>query len=107
MYVKIEGERLNFLWYNQSTIRAEVYQGLADAINSSDGNIDGSQIGKEEILPSSFTGSARYQHQLYQDAMAIVCHFGKPDLFITCAIHDGKKLLMSSFHVKHLLIVQI
>ena len=27
MYVKIEGERLNFLWYNQSTIRAEVYQG--------------------------------------------------------------------------------
>ena len=60
-----------------------MYQGLADAIQNSDGTIDGSHIGKKVILPSSFTGGAWYQHQLYQDAMAIVCQFGKPDLFIT------------------------
>ena len=64
-------------------MRAEVYQGLTDAIQNSDGQVDGSQIGKKVILPSSFTGSARYQHQLYQDTMGIVHHFGKPDLFIT------------------------
>ena len=50
MYVKIEGQRLSFLRHNQRTLRAEVYQGLAD-VSSSDGNIDGSQIGKKVILP--------------------------------------------------------
>ena len=64
-------------------MQAELYQGLADVIQRSDKRIGGSQIGKKIILPSSFTGGARYQHQLYQDAMAIVCHSGKPDLFIT------------------------
>ena len=64
-------------------MRAEIYQGLADAIQNSHGTTDGSNIGKRVILPSSFTGGARYQHQLYQDAVAIVRHFGKPDLFIT------------------------
>ena len=72
MYVKIKGERLSFLQKKQKIIQADLYQGLADAISNSDGNVDGSQIGKKIILPSSCTGSARYQHQLYQDAMAIV-----------------------------------
>ena len=72
-----------YLWNNQSTLWAELFQGLADVIQSSDRPIDGSQIGKKIILPSSFTGDARYQHQLYQDAMAIVHWFGKPGLFIT------------------------
>ena len=83
MYVKIEGERLSFLRHNQRKLRADVYQGLADVISNSDGNINGSQVGKKIILPSSFTGGARYQHQLYQDAMGIVHRFGKPDFFIT------------------------
>ena len=83
IYAKIEGERLQYIRFHQKELRAEVYQGLADAIETSDGQVNGSQIGKKVILPSSFTGSARYQHQLYQDAMAIVCHFGKPDFFVT------------------------
>ena len=49
----------------------------------SDGQVDGSQLGKTVILPLSFTGGPRYQHQLYQDAMGIVQCFGKPDFFIT------------------------
>ena len=40
-------------------------------------------IGRRIILPSSFTGGPRQMYQLYQDAMSIVSHFGKPDLFIT------------------------
>ena len=72
MYVKIEDGRLGFIQRNQSKLRADLYQGLADALQHSDGMVDGSHIGKRVILPSSFTGSARYQHQLYQDAMATV-----------------------------------
>ena len=83
MYAKIEFERLQYIRHNQNQLRAELYQGLADAVQKSDGQPDGSQIGKKVILPPTFTGGSRYQHQLYQDAMAIVRHFGKPDFFIT------------------------
>ena len=82
MYAKMEFSRLQYLQFNQS----QLYQGLADAVVASDGQVDASQLGKKVILPLSFTGGPRYQHQLYQDAMGIVCHFGKPDFFVifTC-----------------------
>ena len=51
-----------------------------DAINAGDIS---DNVGRRIILPSSFTGGPRQMYQLYQDAMAIVSHFGKPDLFIT------------------------
>ena len=35
------------------------------------------------ILPSSFTGGARYMHQNYLDAMSLCKWFGYPDFFIT------------------------
>ena len=72
IYSKIEEGRLNFIRGNQSKIQAELYQGLEDVIQSSDGTLGCSQIGKKIILPSTFTGGARYQHQLYQDVMGIV-----------------------------------
>src|SRR6185369_11605006 len=77
---KIEQERLNYLRQNQTTLRAEMYQGAVDAMHT--GDISNS-IGRRIILPSSFTGGPRQMYQLYQDAMAIVSHFGKPDLFVT------------------------
>ncbi|VDI62821.1 Hypothetical predicted protein [Mytilus galloprovincialis] len=80
-FAKIEQERLNYCLYHQHELRSELYQGLSDAINS--GDFDGATVGKKIILPSSFTGSPRCMHQLYQDAMSIVRKFGKPDLFIT------------------------
>ena len=61
----------------------ELYSGLADALHGQDHNVDGAQIGKKVILSSSFTGNVRSEHQLYQDAMVIVWHYGKLDLFIT------------------------
>src|ERR1700722_9526842 len=79
-YAKIEQERLNYLKLNQSTLRAEMYQGTVDAIYAGDIS---NNIGRRIILPSSFTGGPRQMYQLYQDAMTIVSHFGKPDLFIT------------------------
>ena len=39
--------------------------------------------GRIIILPSTFNGSPRAMQQNYQDAMAIVSKFGKPNLFLT------------------------
>ena len=83
MYSKVEVAWLWFIQNKQLKLYVELYSGLPDALHGQDHNVDGAQIGKKVILPSSFTGSARYQHQLYQDAMAIVRCYGKPDLLIT------------------------
>ena len=63
-------------------MRVDTYVGLADALHvrAQDKNL---KCGRIVILPSSFTGSPRNMMQNYQDAMAIVRRYGKPDLFIT------------------------
>ncbi|XP_076920154.1 uncharacterized protein LOC143581216 [Bidens hawaiensis] len=52
---------------------------LVDAYTS----IESESIGQRVILPSSFTGGARYMRENYLDAMAICKWFGHPDFFIT------------------------
>ena len=74
--------KLDWLHMNQTTIRADLYNGLADSLQR-DENTDVATLGKRFILPSSYTGGDRYMQQLYQDSMALVRHFGRPDLFIT------------------------
>ena len=74
--------KLDWLRTNQTTIRADLYNGLADSLQR-DENADTATLGKRFILPSSYTGGDRYMQQLYQDSMALVRHFGRPDLFIT------------------------
>ncbi|OXA46565.1 hypothetical protein Fcan01_18730 [Folsomia candida] len=81
-YVKTEANRLNFCRQNQSTLRAEQYAGLMDYIHNA-ANDQGLIPGRAVILPSSFIGSPRNMAQNYQDAMAIVRKFGKPDFFVT------------------------
>ncbi|XP_054782009.1 uncharacterized protein LOC129289243 [Prosopis cineraria] len=80
-YTMIESYRLRYIRMNQKKLRAEVYNGLADAVFR--GDTQASFVGKRVILPSSFTGGARYTMQNYQDAMAICRWAGFPDLFIT------------------------
>jgi len=65
-------EQLNLRWLrtHQHTIRAELYQGLADALQNDDLSTT-NQLGHHIVLPSSFTGSDRHMSQLYQDSMAI------------------------------------
>ncbi len=78
-YAKVELSRLNYFRTHQKLIRADLYRGLVDSIANGDSYIAGCSI----ILPSSFTAGPRYMAQCYQDAMAIVREYGKPDLFIT------------------------
>jgi len=77
-----EQKRLGQLAAIQNNLRAELYQGLADAIVA---NVDANpaDLGKRTILPSSFSGGTRYMQQLCQDALAINRYFGGGDLFIT------------------------
>uniref|UniRef100_A0A7E4URS8 ATP-dependent DNA helicase n=1 Tax=Panagrellus redivivus TaxID=6233 RepID=A0A7E4URS8_PANRE len=78
-FVRVEQWRLFYNRKEQKALRADTYKVVADY---SPGD-DEQHIGKRIILPASFTGSPRYMIQLYQDSMAIVGKFGKPDLFIT------------------------
>uniref|UniRef100_A0A8C5PIX9 ATP-dependent DNA helicase n=1 Tax=Leptobrachium leishanense TaxID=445787 RepID=A0A8C5PIX9_9ANUR len=81
-YVKTEGNRLNYVRQHQSKLRVEKYTGLMDHLQNA-AKEQGLIPGKAVILPSTFQGSPRNMLQNYQDAMAIVRKYGKPDFFIT------------------------
>ncbi|XP_019184379.1 PREDICTED: uncharacterized protein LOC109179329 [Ipomoea nil] len=80
-YTMVESSRLLYIRSNQKALRCEAYKGLSDALTR--GEVQPSSTGKRIILPSSFTGGARYMIQNYQDAMAICRFIGYPNLFIT------------------------
>jgi hypothetical protein len=78
-YCKMETQRLRWIRQHQKTIRAELYQGLQDALRHN--NLE--NLGSAVILPASVTGSPRFMHQKCQDALALCGRFGKPHLLIT------------------------
>ena len=80
-YCMMESQRL--LWYrtHQKELRADLYKGLSDALVN--GQTNAAATGKRVVLPSSFTGGARYMMGNYLDAMAICQSIGYPDLFVT------------------------
>jgi hypothetical protein len=80
-YTMVESSRLSYVRAHQKELRSDMYKGLTEAILR--GETDPSSQGKRVILPSSFTGGARYMVQNYQDAMTICKWAGYPDLFIT------------------------
>ena len=82
-WASVEQDRLNWVREHQKEIRAVAYNGVVDSITSADSEITPDRIGKRLILPSTHLGSDRHMQKLFQDSMAIVRFFGKPDLFIT------------------------
>jgi len=81
-YARYEANRMTHIRNNRKTLRVESYKGLLDHISniSRDNNV---RIRNIFILPSSFVGGPRFMSKLYQDNMAMVREFGRPDLFIT------------------------
>ncbi|XP_019161024.1 PREDICTED: uncharacterized protein LOC109157627 [Ipomoea nil] len=67
-YTMIESGRLVYIRCHQKSLRCESYKCLIDALTR--GEVDPTSQGKRIILPSSFTGGARYMVQNYQDAMS-------------------------------------
>ena len=84
-YSVVELERLEFLWREQPKLRCDLCSGIQDYLAQD--TVDPAQIGRMTILPPSFTGGDRAMQQLCQDSMALVRHFGKPDLFITFTVN--------------------
>jgi len=80
-YSKVEGQQLRWVRLNQTTLRAGQYKGMVDAMQQ-DG-VNNTNFGGMVVLPATFVGSPCHMNQLYQDSMALVRKFGKPDLFIT------------------------
>jgi hypothetical protein len=81
-FQKSENQRLKYFSSadGQKKIRADLYKNLADSVRRGDAP---GEVGKRVILAPTFVGGPRYQHALFQDAMAVVRAFTKPDLFIT------------------------
>jgi hypothetical protein len=82
VYVRIEGTRLQWVRHNQATLRVESYKGLSDHLRTR-AEQDNVRNGKCVVLPSTFINSPRNMLAKYNDAMAIVRKYGKPDLFVT------------------------
>jgi hypothetical protein len=80
-YSKVEGQRLRWVRLNQTTLRADQYKKMVDAMQQDGAN--NTNFGRMVVLPATFAGRPRHMNQLYQDSMALVRKFGKPDLFIT------------------------
>ncbi|XP_028797692.1 uncharacterized protein LOC114753197 [Neltuma alba] len=103
-YTMIEAQRLLWVRTHQKELRVDLYQGLTDALLSGERNA--ASTGKRIVLPSSFTGGARYMLGNYQDAMALCRYFGYPSIFVTFTCNpawpeisrycDGQALLSSN-----------
>ncbi|KAL3123191.1 hypothetical protein niasHT_010361 [Heterodera trifolii] len=81
-YVKIEGDRMNWIKCNQKKILADAYKNV-DNMLMRRAQERGLPLGRKVILPPSMTNSPRYVEKHFQDAMAVVRRFGKPDMFLT------------------------
>ena len=88
-FAVVDQAKLEWIRMHQAQIRADLYNGLADAIVRDE--VDASALGRRIVLPSSFLGSDRFMQQLFQDSMAIVRYFGKPTLFITFTANPNWK----------------
>nr|KAJ0202438.1 hypothetical protein LSAT_V11C600309920 [Lactuca sativa] len=66
---------------NQTKIRVDLYQGIVDCFNVSEGQT--SMVGERVVLPSSFIGGPRDMRKQFLDAMTLVQEDGSHDIFVT------------------------
>ena len=68
VWAQTETNQLRFIKNNQTSLRVDLYNGLADAVGDTSASLE--TLGRRSILPSSYSGSPRQMVQLYQDALA-------------------------------------
>ncbi|KAH7715969.1 Protein Y46B2A.2 [Aphelenchoides avenae] len=81
MFAFMEGDRMNFYRLHQKELKADSYnlQHFLEGLE-----FDGDPtIGKAIILPATYPGSPRCWTNQFEDAMAIVRYYGRPDIFLT------------------------
>jgi len=62
-YSKVEGQRLRWVRFNQTTLRADQYKGMVDAMQQ-DG-VNSTNFGRIVVLSTTFASSPRHMNQLY------------------------------------------
>ncbi|XP_076907478.1 uncharacterized protein LOC143563946 [Bidens hawaiensis] len=77
-YTMIESERLCFIRSKQKERRSVTFENLKSL--KEQGRSDVTNVGQRIILPSSFTGGARYMMQNYLDAITITCNPKWPEV---------------------------
>ncbi|CAG8740370.1 20509_t:CDS:2, partial [Gigaspora rosea] len=91
-WASTEQNQLRYLHNNQATLRANVYQGLADTIGSAaNEEINLANLGQRIILPSTHLGSSCYMFEIFQDSMAITRFCHHPDIFGTMTANSNWK----------------
>nr|KAJ0226041.1 hypothetical protein LSAT_V11C100012190 [Lactuca sativa] len=98
-YTMIETERLHYIRRQQHVLRCESYENLRK--QKAQGSTKVSNVGQRVILPSSFTGGARYMLQNYLDAMSLCKWFGYPDFFITFTCNPKCQRLKGFLRILH------
>ena len=81
----IDNSRLMFQLTHQKELRAETYCSLREEVSrrQREGSGNNEAVGKRIVLGPSFEGGKRKWNLRYQNGMAIVRHFRKPDIFLT------------------------
>ncbi|GIQ86919.1 hypothetical protein KIPB_008859 [Kipferlia bialata] len=64
-------------------MRVDTIAGLRDCVAGLDGEHDIENVGRHVKLPSSYRGGRRYKWAQFQEAMAIVRKYHRPDIFLT------------------------
>jgi hypothetical protein len=62
-YSKVEGQRLRWVHLNQTTLHADQYKGMVDAMQQDGAN--STNFGRMVVLLATFVGSPRHMNQLY------------------------------------------
>jgi hypothetical protein len=83
VWSSIECRNLSYLSTStiQSQFRSSRFSAIMDQLRGDGGKMH--QIGAPMLLPATFTGSPRWYHALFLDALALPTAFHLPDLFIT------------------------
>ena len=81
----IDNSRLMYQLTHQKELRAETYCSLREEVERRmrEGTGNHGAVGKKIVLSPSFEGGKRRWNLRYQNGMAIVRHFRKPDIFLT------------------------
>ena len=90
----VEDQRLAYQRQNQKALRADTYKNIRDITDERRRDLAPREDGMfhddhqqpaigRKILSSSFTGSPRFYNAKFQDGMAIIGEYHKPDFFIT------------------------
>jgi hypothetical protein len=62
-YSKVEGQRLQWVRLNQTTLRADQYKGMVNVMQQDGAN--STNFGCMVVLPATFAGSPCHMNQLY------------------------------------------